>query len=94
MEAVEEERSVVRSVRHKSTAAALMTIGCPLYDITPTDDGWCNIELEVPPDLKDQAAKIAGDGGDVMVEWGTYRENLRTLSKCIKEVGNGGHEDD
>ena len=74
----------IRTVRHKTTAAALLAAGCSLGGLVRSDDNWCEIEVLVPPELSDVARKIATDGEGVMIDWGTYREHLRELSKLIK----------
>lgn len=79
------ELPVVRSVRHKTTGAALLALGCELHGIVDAEDGWCDIEVRVPPALNEQAQRIIGDGRDVMIEWGRFRDALRDLSAQITE---------
>ena len=79
------ELPVVRSVRHKTTAAALLALGCELHGIRDAEDGWCEIEVRVPPALDDAAQKIIGDGRGVQVEWGAFRDCLRDISAQITE---------
>jgi hypothetical protein len=88
-----EKMAVIRSVRHKSTAAALLSLGCHLHGIVRAEDGWFDVEIEVPPDCQEDAQKVTG-GGDVMIEWGRFRDALRFVSTTIKEHNKGAASDE
>ncbi len=88
-----QDMAVIRSVRHKSTAAALLSLGCQLHGIVRAEDGWFDVEIEVPPECREAAQQVAGPG-DVEIQWGRYRDELRFISNEIRKHNEGDASDE